>query len=124
MTIRTKRQAESAVIAYDFDDYLKRVGYPHPNFTSLVDVGLTIYRSEIRGSVVFLTMGGGDPGNSYQAGVRCDTSYGGTITQTQTVYVSREVVNESIAQAVGLALALATGELLIISTGEALVAQG
>ena len=117
MTIRTKRQAESAVIAFDFNDYLKRVGYPHPNFTSLVEVGLTIYRSEIRGSVVLLTVGGGTAGSNYQLGVRCDTSIGGAETQTQTVYISREVISEVISPFVGVLLVTATGDVLAISSG-------
>lgn len=91
MTIRSKRQAQAIVVAFDFTDYLERVGFPNCEYTSLVDVGLTVYRAEVRGSVVLLTLGAGVAGQNYQAAVRGNTSLGGALTLAQTVYVSRDV---------------------------------
>lgn len=98
MTIRSKRQAQAIVIAFDFTDYLERVGFPNCEYTSLVDVGLTVYRAEIRGSVVLLTIGAGVAGQNYQVAVRGDTAIGGTLTLAQTVYVSREVQLGAVGQ--------------------------
>lgn len=124
MPIRTKRQAESLRIAFDFTDYLERVGFPHCDFTSLVEAGLTIYRAEVIDTVVWLTVGGGVQGENYQLGVRGDTADGGTLTLTQTVYISRDVISEPIVPSTGIYLVTSTGELLIAAGGEVLEAAG
>lgn len=120
MTIRTKRVAQSLVIAFDFTDALERLEFPHADYTSLLEAGLTIYRSEIRDLVVFVTVGGGSEGQNYLLGVRATLQDATVIELYQTIYVSREVVIEAVIPFNGVMLVSADGSLLAAPDGTAL----
>ena len=118
MTTRTKRQAEALTVAYDFTNFLERVGFPHADYTQLVEAGITVYVAEIRGSVVFLTIGGGDPGESYTVGVRCTTTAGEIETINVTVNIRREITAEPINPSQAAHLTNGGGLVLVNANGE------
>lgn len=124
MTNRIKRQSQSLVISFDFTDFLTSEGFPDFDYTSLVDAGLTIFRSQPRGMVVLLTIGEGAQGQSYRLAVRCDTSNGKTLTIVQAIHIARDVVAEAIPISLGFLLVSSAGEQLVNGDSVSLQSAG
>jgi hypothetical protein len=118
--IRSKKQAEAIVLAFDFTDILARNGYPSASYESLVETGLTVYKADESNGVVRLTVGSGTQGSTYQASVKATLSSGLTFTIPVTVYINRDVIAGAIVPNSSRFLTTSTGVVLTTASGVAL----
>ena len=116
---RSKRQAEAIVVAFDFTDFLLRNAADQATYVQQIDAGLIVYKAEETRGVVRLTIGGGVQGGSYTAGVRATLLSGTTLTIPVSIYITRDVVVETITPSI-----TPTGALELALSGGLLLADG
>ena len=116
---RSKRQAEAIVVAFDFTDFLLRNAADQATYVQQIDAGLIVYKAEETRGVVRLTIGGGVQGGSYTAGVRATLLSGTTLTIPVSIYITRDVVVETITPGI-----TPTGALELALSGGLLLADG
>lgn len=118
---RSAFAGQLVVAWFDFNDFLDRVDEQHAEFVPLIQAGMTLVGSQIRGARVKLTLFSSTPGASFLYGVRATTPDNNIDIQLRMLNVRAVTVSEPVTPPGDfLYLLNEAGELLVTASGEAL----